>query len=499
MVLENLEPKLVWDLFENVIAKTPRPSKHEEFIRDKIKNYLKDKEKLLGIQFDITQDNVGNILIKKPANPDMVRCPPIMLQAHLDMVCETNRIEGYDFLNKGIPIRIQSNNEWIDASGTSLGADNGIGLALALAILIDPNFKLHGPIEVLFTVNEEDGFDGAALLDPKSLDIKSKLMINLDGGPLGEIVIGSVGGRRVRFSKKFNWIEPKQTDNFQFYAISVDGLLSGHSGEDIKLPRANANKLVSRILSSISQEIKLCISSWKGGSKANVIPAKAFVKFAINLKHRERLEEIVNNEILQISEYYNKFEPNLKLIFNKDYPNNYLSTEDSNILISTVNIIPHGILKMSFSYPDHVESSNNLAIINTEIDNEIIWLYPRSLIRSELETFCISMNQLGDLGGWKVFLRPVLPEWLPDSKSKFLSYIKKQYNTLLKTPVKTNIVHGGLETGMISTRLTGLQMVSIGPTMEGLHSPRERVKISDVEILYHLLKKILSNTKELMM
>jgi dipeptidase D len=497
MVLENLEPKIVWNLFENIIAKTPRPSKHEERIRNAIKNYILDEGKSLGIKFAISQDSIGNILIKKPGSPNLEKNPPIMLQAHLDMVCETDRPEGYDFYNKGIPLRIQNNNEWIDADGTTLGADNGIGLSLALAILTDPNFKLHGPIEVLFTVNEEDGFDGAAQLDPIILDIKSALMINLDGGPLGEIVIGSVGGRRIRFSKKFNWIEPQEKDDLQFYDLSVEGLLSGHSGEDIKLPRANANKILSRILSDLTQKMKLHISSWKGGTKGNVIPAKAIAKFAIKSTNEEIIKELMSKELMEIHNYYTRFEPNFHIKFKTCIPSKYLSIEDSNILISTIHIIPHGVLKMSFVYQGFVESSNNLAIINTDNPNETIWIYPRSLIRGELNSFCVSMKQLGELGGWRVFFRPVLPEWLPNPESKFLDYVKKQYNTLLKNPVKTNIVHGGLETGMISTRVSGLHMISLGPTMEGLHSPSERVRISDVGILYQLLKKTISNLNEL--
>ncbi len=497
MVLENLEPKIIWNLFENLIAKTPRPSKHEEKIRETIKNYISDKVKSLGIPFTIAQDNVGNILIKKPETPNMEDCPPILLQAHLDMVCETDRPDGYDFLNKGIPIRIQANNEWIDADGTTLGADNGIGLALALAILTDSNLKSHGPIEVLFTVNEEDGFDGAAMLDPIALDIKSKLMINLDGGPLGDIVIGSVGGRRVRFSKNFEWNNPNEDDGLLFYELSVDGLLSGHSGEDIKLPRANANKIVSSILSKLSTEVKMHISSWKGGTKGNVIPARAKVIFAIKLESKEKVEAILKDQLQQNQNYYKKFEPTLQIEFKTHMPSKYLSNEDSKILLATIHIIPHGVLKMSPVYKGFVESSNNLAIVNTDIPNEIIWLYPRSLIRSELDSFCFSMNQLGELGDWRVFLRPVLPEWLPNLESKFLMYVKKQYNNLIKQPVKTNVIHGGLETGMISTRLSGLEMVSVGPTMEGLHSPSERVKISDIEILYELLKRIISNLKDL--
>jgi len=496
MVLENLKPKIVWDIFE-MISNTPRPSRHEERIREVIKDFILKAGKSNNTDYQIYQDDVGNILIKKPATSGLESNPPIMLQAHLDMVCETDKPEGFDFFNKGIPIRIQENNEWVDADGTTLGADDGIGVAFAIAILVDTSIESHGPIEVLLTVNEEDGFDGATQLDPKALDIKSKLMINLDAGPLGEITIGSVGGRRVRFSKKFTWKEYKESDDLEFYELLVQGLLSGHSGEDIHLPRANANKLLSRILSKINQEMKIYVCKWQGGTKSNVIPAKSLIKFGIKVKDYEEFEELLNEEIASIYQYYEKFEPNLKIENKKVSPDNYLSNEDSRLLISTIHIIPHGVLKKSHFYEGFIESSNNLAIVNTENDKEIIWLYPRSIIRSELNSFCVSMKQLGELGGWRVFLRPVLPEWLPDLESKFLEYVKKQCDTLLEKPVKTNVVHGGLETGMISTRISGLQMVSLGPTVEALHSPSERLKISDVGKIYELLKRIISNIKEL--
>jgi len=496
MVLENLKPKIVWDIFE-MISNTPRPSRHEEKIRNIIKNYILEAGKTHKIDYKLFQDDVGNILIKKPATSGLESNPPILLQAHLDMVCETDKPEGFDFFNKGIPLRIQKNNEWVDADGTTLGADDGIGVAFAIAILVDTSIESHGSIEVLFTVNEEDGFDGATLLDPSKLSIESKLMINLDGGPLGEIVIGSVCGRRVRFSKKFTWKGYKESDDLEFYELLVHGLLSGHSGGDIHLPRANANKLVSRILSKIHQEIKIFVCKWQGGTKSNVIPAKSLIKFGIKAKDHEKFEELLNEEISSIYQYYEKFEPNLKIENKKVSPDNYLSNEDSRLLLSTIHIIPHGVLKKSHIYEGFVESSNNLAIVNTENDKEIIWLYPRSIIRSELNSFCVSMKQLGELGCWSVFLRPVLPEWLLDLESKFLEYVKKQYNTLLEKPVKTNIIHGGLETGMISTRISGLQMVSLGPTVEGLHSPSERLKISDVGKIYELLKRIVSDIKEL--
>ena len=497
MVLEKLKPEIVWNIFEHVIAKTPRPSHHEEMIQTKIKSWLTQQSRKNGLNYIINEDSVGNILIRKPATKGMELAPSLMFQAHMDMVCETDRAEGFDFMTSGIPLRIQDNNEWLDADGTTLGADDGIGVALALAALVDQSIKAHGPIEVLFTVNEEDGFDGATLLDPIALDIQSKLMVNLDGGPIEDIVVGSVCGRRVRFSKKFNWIDYNESDKLEFYEISVQGLLSGHSGEDIRLPRANANKLVSRIVSNILQEMKIFVSKWQGGTKSNVIPAKSSIILGISSKNKQKFEELVNEEMLSLFQYYEKFEPNMKIKYEKTLPRKYLTEEESKSLISTINIIPHGVLKISSIYDKFIESSNNLAIINTENESEIIWLYPRSMIRSELNSFCVSLKQLGEIGGWKVFLRPVLPEWLPDLESDFLKYVLAEYEDLLKKTVKTTVIHGGLETGMINTRISGLQMVSLGPTVEGLHSPSEKLKIADVGVLYTLIKKLIENILKL--
>ena len=495
-MLEKLKPEIVWNIFE-MITKTPRPSHHEEMIRNKIKSWLTEQSLKNVLNFTINEDSVGNLLIRKPASVGMETAPSLMFQAHMDMVCETDRVDGFDFMTSEIPIRIQDNNEWLDADGTTLGADDGIGMAFALAVLIDQSIKKHGPIEVLFTVNEEDGFDGATLLDPVALDIQSKLMINLDGGPLEDIVVGSVCGRRIRFSKKFNWIESKESDELEFYEISVQGLLSGHSGEDIRLPRANANKLVSRIVSKISQEMKIFVSKWQGGTKSNVIPAKSSIILGVALKNNQIFEDLLNEEISSIFQYYEKFEPNMKIDYKKTLPRKYLSEEDSKILISTISIIPHGVLKISPMHDKFIESSNNLAIIDTEKESEIIWLYPRSMIRSELNSFCVSIKQLGEFGKWRVFLRPILPEWLPDIDSNFLHYVKSEYENLLKKTVKTTVIHGGLETGTINAKIYGLQMVSLGPTVEGLHSPSEKLKIADVGVLYTLIKKLIENILKL--
>ncbi|MFX1493456.1 MAG: beta-Ala-His dipeptidase [Promethearchaeota archaeon] len=505
MVLENLEPKIVWHIFEEIIAKTPRRSKKEDKIRNKIKSWLIEQAELKRLEIAISEDAVGNILIKKPATKGMESVPPLLLQAHLDMVCETDRPEGYDFDENGIPIRIQDNSEWIDADGTTLGADDGIGVALASAILTD-NEKviLHGPIEVLFTVNEENGFTGATNLDVKTLDIKSNYLINLDSGPIGEITIGSVCGRRTYFRKEFEWLKQDSIKNLLFFELTVDGLLGGHSGGDIHLPRANANKLISRILSNISQHIELYLCRWNGGTVSNAITRDAEVKIAFNSKDEEVFENLIQDELTAIYDYYKAsregfpiLEPNINITWNKGNPERFLSAEDTKLIIYTTSLFPQGVLKYSPFYENFPESSNNFAIVWTKGNRIIIRLYPRSIIRSELNSFVQSMVQLGELGDWQMELRDILPEWKPQPESKFLKYAKEQYESILQKPVKSSIVHGGLETGRISQKIPGIQMISIGPTIDGEHTPNEKLKIVDVGIIYEILIKILQNFSKL--
>lgn len=498
MVLEKLEPHVVWDIFENVIAHTPRPSKSEDKIREVIKAWLSQQSHLKDLKLKITEDEVGNILIKKAATHGLEQRPPLLLQGHLDMVCETDRPNGYDFYQQSIPIRIQENKDWIDADGTTLGADDGIGVALALALLVDNKQNTHhGPLEVLFTVNEEDGFTGATNLDVKKLGIESKHMINLDSGPLGIITIGSVCGGRVFFERKFEWIEAETNKNLLFMTVSIDGLLSGHSGDDIHLPRANANELMSRILSQLIGKVKILLCEWNGGTKSNVITRKANSKIAFTPSDKVIVEDIIKEEIDKICKYYQStteetevFEPNLTISWNYTEPGNYLSYKDTTLIITTSSLIPQGVLRYSHFHEGNVESSNNFAILHTLGENIRIEIYPRSLIRSELECFRRKMVQLGEIGNWDMTLRPVLPEWDPKPKSKFLKYVKEQYEKILNKEVETAIVHGGLETGEISIKIPGIEMVAIGPTVENAHTPNERLKIADVKPMYQILLNI---------
>lgn len=503
MVLEKLKPEIVWTIFEQVISSTPRPSKHEEKIRNKITSWVKEKGEQLGINFEVIESEIGNILIKKPPTEGMESVPPVLLQAHMDMVCESDREEEYDFMEKGIPLRIQENGEWVDAEGTTLGADDGIGLAFALALIIEPDLK-HGPIEVLFTVNEENGFTGADKLDPERLGIKSKYMINLDSGPLGDVVMGSVCGRRVYFSKEFTHLECGSDSDLIFIEMEVNGLKGGHSGGDIHLPRANANKVISRLLSALNEKIKIHLCEWTGGTVTNVIPRQASVSFGIIDEKVELFEEIITHEIEILYNYYKKatedsepLEPDLTITWEKIENRSYITHSNSEEIISLTHIIPSGVIRFSPFFKDFVETSCNLGVIVTEDDKFEIRTYPRSLRRQELHNFVRKFVQLGNLKDWNTKLFRILPEWTPRPDSQFLKYIKKQYESVVEGTVKLNLVHGGLETGMISQKIPGIVMASLGPTIENEHSPNEKLKIDDVGKVYEVLKKVIENFREI--
>ena len=502
MVLENLEPKIVWHIFEHVISSTPRPSKYEEQIREKLKTWLSEQGKEKSLILKLYEDNVGNIFIKKPPTRGMENVPSILLQAHMDMVCETDRIDGFDFHTQGIPLRIQENKQWVDADGTTLGADNGIGMALALAVLVDTESNLsHGPIEVLFTVNEEDGFTGATELDVEKLEITSKFLINLDSGDFGEITIGSVGGRRVHFTRQLNWGKIPDLDS---YILEVSGLKGGHSGGDIHLPRANANKIISRIFSNLSKDFEIYINSWIGGTKSNAIPRKCVMTFGIKNEDLHQFKEALEREISLQYDYYKKeskkveaFEPNMEIILSKTDLTEFISTNESRNVINLINLIPNGVLKQSSVHKDFVESSTNLGIININKEQVEVWIYPRSILRNELNAFCRSMEQLAFLAGWEIKFRPILAEWNPEIDSEFLNYIKDQYEKIYGKTVKMGPTHGGLEPATIREKIPGLEMVAISPTIIDGHSPSERLNISEVDVIYNLLKNIIANFKSI--
>ncbi len=501
MVLESLNPKIVWEIFEDVMASTPHPSKNEEKIRKKIKEWISQKANAENIRLKINEDAVGNILVRKPASKGCEHYPCLMMQAHMDMVCETDRPDGFDFENDPIPIRIQENGEWVDADGTTLGADDGIGIALGLGILFvkDDYFK-HGPLEVLMTVDEETGLTGAFALDPKALDIQSKYLINLDGGNLGTMIIGCAGGGMAEFTKKISPQFPNSPENVQFFELHVHGLLGGHSGAEIHLPKASANVMIAQILSHLNATYQLSLGQINGGTMHNAINRESIATFAVSKDKTEEIKQSFIKVATQMFDYYQSgdekslhFEPNMIIDLTETKPSQILDPLISSEIIASINIIPHGVIRFSPTIRNLVETSNNLAVIKTTEAQISVLAFARSSVDSKLQFFRDKLSQIASLGGWSIELKPAYSGWKPEPHNPFLLFVSKTYEAKLGRPVSMQAIHAGLECGILSAKIPGIQMVSMLPITEGGHTPDERVHISSTLFIFDLLKEIISN------
>ncbi|NWF94768.1 MAG: beta-Ala-His dipeptidase [Candidatus Thorarchaeota archaeon] len=503
MVLEHLEPRHVWRIFERVLVATPRESKKEEKVRAAVLEWLSSEVASRGVRLKTTVDSTGNLLISVPATRGMESCPTVMLQGHLDMVCETNRPHGFDFQNLPIPVRIQDNGEWVDADGTTLGADNGIGVALALGLLVDDDPGLaHGPLEILLTVDEETGLTGAFGLDVKAMSLQSKYLINIDSEELGLLTIGSAGGGDIQLDREVSQHPPPK--DYAFYALSVSGLLGGHSGMEIVNPRANANKLVARMLSSLIRDVPIMLSSWHGGSKHNAIPRDSVAVFCVRKRDTGRMEEILKAERDAILSYYRSMvknamvlEPEMVVEWKQASPSTCMSTEESAIIVRTANALPHGYRNFSPEVAGLVETSCNFAIVRSEDRRVSLRLSVRSSVDSELSAYRYSIADMAELAGWSVEMSPAYPGWKPEPNSPFLQFVRKHYEEVLGSEVRMEAIHAGLECGIIGAKMPGIQMVSLGPTAKNAHTPDERLRIADVGIVYRVLKAVLRDLPRL--
>jgi dipeptidase D len=501
LVLESLEPQIIWNIFETVFCSTPRPSNHEEKIRARIKQWVTDHE---GHGLVLSVDAVGNLLIKKAATPGNEDWPSILLQGHMDMVCETNRAEGFDFMNDPIPVRIDPEGEWVSADGTTLGADDGIGTAIALATLIDddPGF-VHGPIEVLVTFAEETGLDGAENLDPETLGIASQYMINVDSEELASITIGSAGGGSMHLTTTFTYNDDIETASLVYHELVVTGLRGGHSGVDIHLPRASANKLLARILAAINERMPVYLHAWNGGTRTNVIPREGKVQFCVNQADEQLMNEIVATEIGAIETYFKAsnqhgetLEPGITLTMTTIDSLSCMDGTKSEEIIRMITALPHGPIKFAPAMPALVETSNNISIVKTDTDafNIDVLLYPRSNIDAELEAFRRRLACIGKLASWSVQFEDPYPAWTPDPASDFLKFVKQRYENIIGIPVSVTAVHAGLECSVILKKVPALsKVISIGPQVENAHSPAERARIKDVGVLYDVLKSVIAS------
>lgn len=484
MEKKDLKPAAVFHYFEE-ICQVPRPSKKEE----KIVAYLKEFGKKHNLETKV--DEVGNVLIKKPASKGMENCKTVVLQSHVDMVCEKNNNVSHNFLTD--PIETIIDGEWMKANGTTLGADNGIGVATELAILADDTLE-HGPIECLFTIDEETGLTGAFAL--KEGFMNGDILLNLDSEDEGELFIGCAGG--IDSVAEFNYYEADVPDGYFFCKIEVKGLKGGHSGGDIHLGRANANKILNRFLTLAFNKYDLYLCEIDGGNLRNAIPREAHAIIAIPEAHKHDLRTDLNVFTAEVQAEYAVTDPDMELILSSEPARaKAIDADTTQRLLQTLYAVPHGVYAMSQDIPGLVETSTNLASIKMKPGNIIrIETSQRSSTASSKQDIANMVRTVFEMGGAVVTFGDGYPGWKPNTHSEILEIATASYKRLFGVDAQVKAIHAGLECGLFLDKYPGLDMISFGPTLQGVHSPDERMLIPTVEKFWLHLTDILKHIPE---
>ncbi|MDO3694260.1 aminoacyl-histidine dipeptidase [Wenyingzhuangia sp. chi5] len=476
--LENIEPKEIWAHF-NLINAIPRASKKEQAISDFMVAFGQN----LGLE--TTQDKALNVLIKKPATVGYENRKKVTLQSHLDMVHQKNNDTVFDFDTQGIDMFVDG--DWVKAKGTTLGADNGLGVAAIMSILADQTIE-HPELEALFTIDEETGMTGALELQPGF--ISGDILLNLDTEEDDEITIGCAGGIDITATKTYVPALTKPTN--AFYKIVLNGLKGGHSGMDIIKGLGNANKLLTRVLFELQKNIDFQIISLQGGNLRNAIPREAEVVIAIENIESFKLQLEETTKIIK-TEWLIK-EPNLTITSTEiNSKKEGLNHIDQTILLQTLYACHNGVYTMDANITDLVATSNNLASVKVEEGNITIACLTRSSIESEKEDLTNKLTAIFNLGNFTVQTDGSYPGWQPNPNASILQTMENIYQELFKTKPHVNACHAGLECGIIGEHYPNMEMVSFGPTIRGAHSPDERVSISSTQKFWRFLKEILKN------
>jgi dipeptidase D len=477
--LINLKPSRVWYYFSE-LCKVPRPSKKEE----KVIEFLLEFGKRLNLE--TIKDDAGNVLIRKPATPGYENKPWVALQSHIDMVCEKNSSTVHDF--EVDPILPYVDGGWVKAKGTTLGADDGIGVAAQMALLEAKDIE-HGPIECLFTVDEETGLTGAFALKPGFL--KSLILLNLDSEDEGQIFIGCAGGKDTLAKIKY---EREIVSEGKAYKIIVGGLMGGHSGDDISKGRGNANKILNRILWNASRDYNIRIAEIDGGNLRNAIAREAYAIIIVDEAYAGKLEALVKNYSEHIKDELSSTDPGLKIdILPENRPSHIIDALSQFNLLNAVYACPHGVIAMSADMPGLVETSTNLASIKMDSNYIIINTSQRSSIESSKKDIVDMVDSVFFLAGAKTQHGDGYPGWKPNINSKILDIAKKSYFRLFNKEPQYLAIHAGLECGLIGEKFPGMDMISFGPTLRGVHSPDERIEIASVEKFWDFTLEILKN------
>jgi len=478
--IEGLKPELVWKYFAE-IAKIPRCSKHEEAMV----KYVLGTAKRLGIE--AKADKFGNVVAHKPASPGHEHVGSIVLQGHLDMVCEKNKDTVHDFSRD--PLELVRKGNTLMANGTTLGADNGIAVATSLAIMEDRSLQ-HGPLEFLFTVDEETGLTGASNLGADFL--VSKTLLNLDSEEEGALYVGCSGGKNTLAS----WTLALEAPPAGMMAghLKVGGLKGGHSGLEIDKNRGNSIKIITRVLVALA-DLGVRLSTVEGGNKHNAIPREAEALVFLPKKKWDQAATLVASCQDVIRGELGKVDPDLVITLEalKGKKAKVMKKAMQKKLLQTLTALPHGVIKMSSDIAGLVETSTNVATIKTTKKTVEMATSQRSSVASEIMDICAMVKSAFELGGADVKQTDGYPGWKPNMDSPVLKVAKDTYHSMYGKYPEVKAIHAGLECGIIGERYPGMDMLSLGPTLEGVHSPDEKIYIDTVEKYWNFLLGILKN------
>ena len=475
--LVDLEPQVLWKHFD-VLAATPRASTKEAAAR----NYVVGRAKALGLEY--TQDAAGNLVVRKPAHPGRENAPMALLQGHLDMVCEKNENTPHNFDTD--PIKVWRDGDWLKAEGTTLGSDNGVGVSAALAVMESTDIA-HGPLEFVFTIDEESGLTGAAEF-PGGL-LKSKYFLNLDNEETGTICIGCAGGVKTIGRRKVAMVNASGDSAWR---VKVSGLRGGHSGVDIHQGRGNALRVLGMTLQKITSKLKAGITSITGGSAQNAIPREAAAVLVIDSAQEKELRSL-----LAVAEQHWKsdlggFDAALQITMEKSArPEKVIADDDLKRITDLLVALPHGVLAMSPDVPGLVQNSTNLAVITVNDGAAEIITSQRSAIESSRNALAQTVATVFRMVEFEPEHAGNYPGWKPEPTSEIVQKLQSVHEQLFGKPAKLIAMHAGLECGVIGEKYPGMQMVSFGPTIVDPHSPNERVQISTVQSFWKFLRAVL--------
>lgn len=477
--LLKLEPRELWKHFHSLTC-TPRPSGHEAQVRKFVSGVGKER----GLETIV--DDAGNVIIRKPATPGLENRKGVILQAHLDMVPQKNSDSEHDFTRDPIATTIE--NGWVKAVGTTLGADNGIGVAAALAVLESETIE-HGPIEALFTANEEAGMTGALGLRPGTL--KGTILMNLDSEDEGELFIGCAGGMDAIAT--FDCGRSPLPSGYAGLKIAVTGLKGGHSGMDIDLGRGNANKIMNRLLLDSEPDYGVLLSSIEGGSLRNAIPRESFAHVAVPENRTQEFLDSLNVLADAIRREFAVADPGLRIeAVNAEPPDSVIDPEVADRLFKAIQACPNGVMRMSTEMDGLVETSNNLAMVKTGEKRIVVECLLRSSVNSAREDLQSMIGSLFALAGATICFEGGYPGWKPDQASPILKVMRETYASKFGNWPEVRAVHAGLECGIIGGKYPGLDMISFGPTIRHPHSPGEKVEIASVGRFWEFLTATLA-------